>query len=206
MSLPAIAQQIQIRDVPGSEQSKKIVKMVKPVYPPDAKAAGVEGRVRLEVVIGKDGTAKNIRSVEGNPELIPTAVDAVKQWMWEPTLMDGAAVDVLTHIDVNFTLADKPQAAASSGIRADGTPKLVSSVRPDYPVALKRAGIAGKVKMDIIIAPDGRVKSIEFVSGPPEFVESATEAVKQWLYEPIVLNGTAVEAKATITVNYTLSQ
>ena len=100
--LPAAGfQNIGISD---SGPSKRIVKMIKPVYPPGAKAAGIHGVVRLEVVVSKAGTVKEIRNASGRPELIPAAADAVKSWLYEPVLKDGQAVEFIVTVDVNFSL------------------------------------------------------------------------------------------------------
>jgi protein TonB len=77
----------------------------KPLYPPLAKAAGVSGVVHLTAVIGEDGTIQNLRVLAGHPLLIQAAVDAVKRWVYQPTLLNGQPVQVVTQIDVNFTLS-----------------------------------------------------------------------------------------------------
>jgi protein TonB len=90
--------------VSGSEQQKKLVKMVKPVYPPDAKAKGIQGTVKLQAVIARNGAVKELKVVGGPEELVPPSVEAVKQWVYEPTLKDGEPVEVVADIDVNYTL------------------------------------------------------------------------------------------------------
>jgi protein TonB len=55
--------------------------------------------------IGADGTVKNLSVVSGHPLLVQAAIDAVKQWVYKPTLLNGAAVPVMTAIEVNFTLS-----------------------------------------------------------------------------------------------------
>ena len=90
--------------VKGSDQQAKLTKKVKPEYPAKAKEAGIEGLVKLQVVINKDGTVKSIKTLSGPEELVKPAVTAVKQWQWEPTTVDGKPVEVITDIDVNYTL------------------------------------------------------------------------------------------------------
>jgi TonB family protein len=75
-----------------------------PVYPPDAKAAGIEGSVILHAVIGKDGTMKELSVVSGPKELQDSALNAVKQWTYKPYLLNGDPVAVETTITVNFSL------------------------------------------------------------------------------------------------------
>jgi protein TonB len=77
---------------------------VTPVYPPLARQARIQGTVRFTAVIGKDGTIQNLKLVSGHPLLVPAAGEAVKQWVYKPTLLAGEPVEVLTEIDVNFTL------------------------------------------------------------------------------------------------------
>jgi TonB family protein len=88
------------------ESSKlKIVKKVAPVYPAEAKEARVQGTVRMEVTVGKDGTVVNVKLVNGHPLLVQAAIDAIRQWEFEPVQKDGQAVEVITTIDLKFTLS-----------------------------------------------------------------------------------------------------
>lgn len=98
----AAAEPLRIR---GSEQQKKLVKKVVPKYPPEAKAKAIQGTVKLEAIINKDGTVKQVKVLSGPEELIPPSVEAVEQWVYEPTLLNGEAVEVITEIDVNYTLS-----------------------------------------------------------------------------------------------------
>jgi len=91
--------------VGGNVQQLMLVNQPHPTYPPDAKAARVQGLVQLQAVIGTDGTVKNLTVLKGDPLLAQAALDAVKQWVYKPTLLNGAPVEVQTTIDVNFTLS-----------------------------------------------------------------------------------------------------
>ena len=86
-------------------QAAKLVRQPKPVYPPLAKQARIQGTVRFNAVIGKDGTIQNLTLVSGHPLLVPSATEAVSQWVYQPTLLNGEPVEVVTQIDVNFTLS-----------------------------------------------------------------------------------------------------
>jgi periplasmic protein TonB len=94
----------QIR-VGGNVQSAKLIKRPTPVYPPLAKQARIQGTVRFNAVIGRDGTIQNLTMVSGHPLLVPSATEAVRQWVYQPTLLNGEPVEVVTQIDVNFTLS-----------------------------------------------------------------------------------------------------
>jgi len=89
----------------GNVQQAKLVRQPKPVYPPLAKQARISGVVHLAAVISKDGTIQDLKAVGGHPLLIPAALEAVKQWVYQPTLLNGEPVEVVTQIDVNFTLS-----------------------------------------------------------------------------------------------------
>ena len=92
--------------VGGNVQQAKLVSQVHPVYPPEAKAQGVQGRGTLQAIIGKDGTVENLVVLSGDPILATAAVEAVKQWRYQTTLLNGDPVEVVTQIDVNFTLSN----------------------------------------------------------------------------------------------------
>jgi protein TonB len=92
--------------VGGNVQAANIARMVKPAYPPLAKQARIQGTVRFNAIIAKDGSIQNLQVVSGHPLLIPAATDAVRQWQYKPTLLNGEPVEVQTQIDVNFTLSN----------------------------------------------------------------------------------------------------
>jgi TonB family protein len=86
-------------------QASNLVNKVVPLYPPLAKQARIEGVVQFNVIIARDGTVSNLTLISGHPLLVAAATDAVKQWVYKPTLLNGQPVEVITNIDVNFTLS-----------------------------------------------------------------------------------------------------
>lgn len=99
---PAAPQRIRVG---GNVQAANLIRKVTPQYPPLAKQARVQGTVRFQAIIGKDGTIQNLQLINGHPLLVPAATEAVKQWLYKPTLLNGEPVEVVTQIDVNFTLS-----------------------------------------------------------------------------------------------------
>ena len=77
---------------------------VNPVYPEDAKAAGIEGLVILEIVIGETGAVIETQVLRSIPELDQAAIDAVMQWRYEPTLLNGHPVEIEMEVTIHFTL------------------------------------------------------------------------------------------------------
>ena len=94
--------------VDGAVQASKLVRHGAPVYPALAKQARISGTVRLQAVIAKDGSVANLTVISGHPLLVQAALDAVRNWAYQPTLLNGNPTEVTTEITVNFTLADAP--------------------------------------------------------------------------------------------------
>lgn len=91
--------------VGGNVQQSKLLVKVQPVYPVEAKTQRIEGTVVLRATIGKDGKVENLQVVSGDPMLAAAAIEAVRQWQYETTLLNGDPVEVVTDVNVNFTLA-----------------------------------------------------------------------------------------------------
>jgi TonB family protein len=94
--------------VGGNVQRSQLVHQVDAVYPEAARTAGpdggpLEGTVKLAVVIGKDGKVQSVTPTEGHPLLAAAAQEAVQQWTYKPTRLNGDPVEVATTVDVNFT-------------------------------------------------------------------------------------------------------
>jgi protein TonB len=77
---------------------------VEPRYPRIAIIAHISGPVELEGIIGTDGRIRDLHALSGNPLLVPAAVEAVRQWIYTPTLLDGKPVEVIGPITVIFRL------------------------------------------------------------------------------------------------------
>jgi len=88
----------------GNVQSAKLVNMVRPLYPPLAKQARISGSVLLHAIIAKDGSVIQLEVVQGHPLLVQAALDAVRQWRYQPTLLNGDPVEVDTTVTVVFSL------------------------------------------------------------------------------------------------------
>ena len=85
-------------------QESKILRRVDPVYPELAKRARVDQIVMLEVSVDEEGNVANVRVIRGHPLLDQAAIDAVKQWKYSPTLLNGEPVPVIATVTVIFKL------------------------------------------------------------------------------------------------------
>ncbi len=94
--------------VGGNIRTPRKVLNVNPIYPQALRDAGLEGVVPLGAVIGADGSIVSVRvlGAHSRPELVKSAVDAVRQWRFTPTLLNGDAIDVYMTVTVRFTLED----------------------------------------------------------------------------------------------------
>jgi TonB family protein len=207
-----------------------LMKKVAPVYPPLARQAHIQGRVILKVRISKSGDVVNLQLVSGHPILAPAAIEAVKQWKYQPYLLYGDPIEAETNVTVNFTLPDKPPVEGVVGDMLGGVPEgekgglapqpvvpgrvrvpssveqglVITKVPPQYPPEAKDAHIQGVVLMSVIVDKEGNVANIQLISGHPLLAPAAMDAVKQWKYKPYLLNEAPVEVETQVHVNFTL--
>ena len=90
--------------VASTVQASRLILKVDPVYPQLARIAHIEGTVIAEALITASGTIDSLRIISGNPLFFQSVMDAVKQWRYQPTLLSGEPIDVITTITVNFKL------------------------------------------------------------------------------------------------------
>jgi TonB family protein len=89
----------------GNVQAARLIKRVQPLYPEVARSERLSGVVKLHTIIAKDGSVRSLRVLSGACSLTMAAIEAVRQWRYQPTLLNGQPVEVDTQIDVIFSLA-----------------------------------------------------------------------------------------------------
>jgi TonB family protein len=154
-----------------SVMAARLVTKVAPVYPALAR---IQGTVILRVVINKSGDVENIQLVSGHPMLAPAAIEAVKQWKYNPYLLHGETFAVETDVRVNFTLSEKPPAEgvvgdAPGGIPPDEKGGIVSSA----PREEGRPGIPQRVR-----ASQGVISSFIVTKVPPEYPQGKGQRIQ----------------------------
>ncbi|HKS82683.1 MAG TPA: TonB family protein [Candidatus Acidoferrales bacterium] len=103
--------------------------------------------------------------------------------------------------------ASAPSQNAAKTIRVGGSvmqAQLLKMVQPVYPDAVKEAHISGTVVLHATVGTDGKIEDLNVITGPPLLVQPAVEAVRQWEYKPVLLNGQAVRVDTAISVVFTL--
>jgi protein TonB len=104
--------------------------------------------------------------------------------------------------------APPPPPKAPTRVRVGGNVEQASLIRqimPVYPAIAKTAHVQGTVVLHAIIGKDGSVQSLEYISGPTLLMKAAMDAVAQWRYRPLMLNGEATEVDTEIQVQFTLN-
>jgi TonB family protein len=99
--MPAMPAMIRVG---GNVQASKLIQKVDPIYPPHARTEGIEGEVVLRVIITDDGQVESAEPIDGNPALAAAAQEAVRQWRYQTTLLNGQPVKVQTTVTIPFQL------------------------------------------------------------------------------------------------------
>lgn len=115
----------------------QLLHSVPPVYPELAKAARITGTVILHAIIARDGSVSQLEYVSGPPLLLKATIDAVSQWRYKPTLLNGQPLEVDTTISIVFSLGGKNSAGTTGGDEPPslpGTPLAeIGATGPPYP-------------------------------------------------------------------------
>ncbi len=204
---------------------------VMPEYPGSALSAGIDAIVTVRATLDGYGRIAEARAVSGtavNPAApVPTAVAAfqatavaaVRQWQYDPPSDAPIAFPVSFRFLPNGSVVElvaptaDPSAPAMpawhAGALRPGTgilpPKKIKDVRPVFPQAAKDANVQGIVILEVRIEGDGRVSNHRVMRSIPQLDQAAVDAVRQWEFQPTLMNGVPTPVIMMITVNFTLS-
>ncbi len=216
--------------VGGNIAPPERIKYVQPAYPQAAKDAHVSGIVIAEIVVGEDGRVSDARILRSIALLDDAALDAVKQWRYTPTMLNGQPVPVIITVTVNFKLADtvvgnalelkstadvsvtalQDEPVSWNGrevLKIGGTvksPERVRYVAPVYPQDAQAAHVTRIVIIQAVIDETGHVVATKVLRSIALLDQAAIDAVSQWVYTPTLVNGVAVPVVMTVTVNFTV--
>jgi TonB family protein len=196
----------------GQIKTPTKIRDVKPEYPAAAQAAGVQGVVIISALLDREGSVEEVHVLRSIPLLDQAAVDAVSQWKFTPVLLNGAAVPVIMTVTVNFTQGQNvppqagwqsPDAAKALRIGANiKTPERIHDVKPVYPDAARVAGVKGVVIVEALLDRLGNIEEVHVLRSIPMLDAAAVDAVSQWKFTPVLLNGQPMPAIMTLTVNF----
>lgn len=188
--------------------ANRLIHRVDPEIPSGLESDRPLGLVILSVVVGKDGKVQQVtvvRGDKGDPRLNSAAVNAVRQWRYEPYVFQGKPITVRTAVLLRMP---KSRSAVEEPVRVGGQvmeSHLIHRVDPEYPAELQEARPSGRVILSIVIGKNGEVQQVDVMNGDkgdPGLNSAAANAVSQWRYKPFVLDGIPVPVKATVVVRF----
>jgi TonB family protein len=230
LSIPTAPEQAKMSearpaDFVAFDKAPAIIKHVAPQYPQLAKKAGIEGEVWVKVWIRKDGTVETAevqKRSQTNVGFEEAAIEAAKQFEFEPALVQGKPVAVWVAIPFHFSLKEKPALQARARVSApnateattdfvafDQAPEIIQHVAPVYPAIAKNAGIEGEIWLKILVREDGRVDKAEvFKSTKPDlgFEEAAIAAAQKFEFKPALKNGQPVATWVALPFRFKLNE
>jgi TonB family protein len=191
-----------------------------PIYPVPAKAAGIQGDVKLSVVIGTDGHVLSAQPLEGDPLLQAAAMDAVRQYIYQPTtLRNGERAEIETTVTIPFRLDGSAVAydvkqenlrfeeahTAQAQSPGNSPPRLILKVEPEYPMEARAAQRQGTVTLSVTIGADGIPQKLSVLQSVDSTLDQqAVNAVRQWKFKPGYQAGQPVDYVATIQITFRL--
>lgn len=191
----------------SAEQRPRLLKSPSPAYPEAALKSKLDGDVVLEAVTDTRGNVIEVTWVDGHTMLADAAKAALKQWKYEPYYIDGKPHPVRFTVVVKFRLnKDKKDKEKIKMLSAKQKPKLIRRVNPKYPKAALKARIGGKVVIEATTDTVGVVVNAVVVEGPEELREASLRAVKQWVYEPYIIDGKPAPVKFTVVMKFNLDK
>ncbi len=212
------------KEIKGGVLNGKAVSLPKPVYSDEAKAAGIEGMVQVNVLIdemgnvisadvfggrpGKitrssDGKTENIEMEPVNPLLADAARQAALAAKFSPTMLSGVPVKVTGVIVYNFVAKDRPVSSDSKNISGGVlNGKAVSLPAPKYPPAARAVRASSAVSVQVLIGFNGEVESASAVSGHPLLRAAAVEAARAAKFSPTLLSGEPTKVSGVVVYNF----
>ena len=202
--------------VPGNLISK-----VDPAFPKEAKKKKAHGTVELIATIDTDGNVSSIAISNGDMIFAEPAVDAMRNWKFEPYTKNGQPVEVWQRVDFDFSPNRKtaalrdplPTAEIADGMplvshqmhRGPGFPRRVYTPEPEYSDIARKARYQGVCFLALTIGPDGLTHDIRIVRALGMGLdEKALEAVSKWRFEPMSENGQPVPLQTVVEVSFHL--
>ena len=193
----------------GETKPPELIKKVDPVYPELAKRARVEGVVILNVRTDEDGRVDQVNVANSkDPLLMRAAIEAVKQWRYEPFYMRGKRYPILFTVTIRFQMSgdmDDTDRETDEESKPLLRPEIIHQVEPVYPQRARRASIEGIVMLRVKTDKEGNVNRIEVLRSDSTILnQAAIDAVSQWKYRPVYENGIPVSITTIVAVKFRL--
>ena len=158
-----------------------VLKRETPEYPPLAKVNYIQGQVRVQVVVTREGRVQEAHVVRGHPFLAVAALKAIRHWLFRPARARAGPEEFQTYVDVNFSLRFKKIGQFPQQPEKD----LTRQVHP--PEVLERpAGSANavSVRLRLLVSPEGGILDSQVLQGRARYVAEARQLVAHWKFRP----------------------
>jgi TonB family protein len=191
--------------------SPRLLRDVKPNYPPSAVSSNHTGTVLLQCVVNTDGSVGEMRVTRSlDPVLDQEALRALKQWRFIAGTKAGRPVRVMVDVEMSFyppappekgPLLDSPEVSrAGPGVTL---PRVMREVKPAYPDAARAAGLQGSVQLECVVLADGSVGHVRVVKGIEAALDAeAIKALKQWEFKPGSKDGRTVPVQIGVEMTF----
>lgn len=161
--------------------SRLVARQVPPEYPPVAKVNYIQGLVRLQVVVTREGRVGEAHVVEGHPTLAASALRVVRHWVYRPLVTNARAVPFETFVDIRFTLRprkieqvpQKPERDLDGQVR----PPQVLTKPVDPPAS-------AFVRLRVLVSEGGQALDSIPLKGDPAYFLTARKAIESWRFQP----------------------
>jgi TonB family protein len=191
----------------GNIKPPRLIKQVDPVYPEIARQARVEGVVILEAQTDIYGRVQNIKVLRSIPLLDQAAIESVRQWIYEPMIIEGKARGIIFTTTVRFTLNDQPRAFARVfPLSKDAKdPDWMEMISIPYPKEAIKKGLQGTATLEAVIDEKGRVSSISVIQGiAPVLDKAAIDAVRAYTFKHPAESGKPDSTVLTVKASFFL--
>jgi TonB family protein len=161
--------------------TRLVVHQVVPEYPALAKVNYIQGQVRVELLVSRDGQVAEAHVIQGHPILAASALHALRRWSYHPLLTARGAVAFLTTVNMNFTLRprknDSLPPQAETDLSRQVKPPEILQRPPDPPTN-------ASVRLRVLLNDQGQIIDVRPLKGPSASFEEARKTVEQWTFRP----------------------
>lgn len=207
-AVPAIAvPEDAVRLAPESEAARLVHKVAPECIPgPNAACPQKATTLKLGAIIGKNGRVRYLHATSGDMSTIPAAMDAARQWTYQPAMIDGQVVEVVTEIAVvvNPPKVAAPSSGAPVSKGSDFTPPVaVTKAEAEYTPEAHAVKLEGSVQVSLTVDEHGLPRDVKVVHGLGMGLdEKAVEAVRKWTFRPGIKDGKPIAVPATVEVQF----
>ncbi|MGD9630981.1 MAG: energy transducer TonB [Pyrinomonadaceae bacterium] len=212
LSAASLAQET-TKAINGGVLNGKAKSIPKPEYPEDLRASGIQGVVRVEVIVDEGGTVISAEPVtEAKPRsteaetafqlLFPYARSAALEARFSPTFLKGSPVRVRGVLVYNFLKEDSVKSAGPVPGGGVLNGKAIALPKPAYPAGARAVRASGTVAVQVLLDEEGRVISAVAVSGHPLLRAASVEAARSAVFSPTTLAGMPVKVSGVLVYNF----